>query len=257
MLFNRKLRTALTLLKPDLHKRIKDRQIQIEGKVRKPVRELEEGDSVFAKNFGSGQKWLRGVVQERVGYTNYRIKVASGEILRRHIDQVILDNQDIGEGELECRENSARDEVREEQVPSVERAVSEPIPLPEEDPILEEEVEREGSQEGTDSRDVQEEFSSRPRTETTRRDRPQREKHAPSWMTDYVVKHLSKGDGMLCSLPPELSCLHCYGSGRDMNSSIDAQQPITSDQSDQPIRAHQNRTSGRRDEPRGNHSTGK
>ena len=47
----------------------------MEGRVRKLVRELKEGEPVIVRNFGAGEKWLKGTVEKRVGFTNYRIKV--------------------------------------------------------------------------------------------------------------------------------------------------------------------------------------
>ena len=52
------------------------------------LREYKSGDSVMAKNYGSGPKWESAVVMERKGPLSYTVQLNSGVIWRRHIDQL-------------------------------------------------------------------------------------------------------------------------------------------------------------------------
>ncbi|CAN8001093.1 unnamed protein product, partial [Ixodes hexagonus] len=45
------------------------------------------GDSVWARNFGEGEKWLPGTVKETTGSRMITIKTSAGE-LKRHMDQI-------------------------------------------------------------------------------------------------------------------------------------------------------------------------
>ena len=86
------------------------------------------------------------------------------------------------------------------QVSQEENVEVEPVPLSAEDkPRAEEEVEEgEMDQYCPDSEVVQEDSACDSQEGRTLRDRPSRGKRAPVSMSDYVVKHLSKGRDMLC-----------------------------------------------------------
>ena len=57
-------------------------------------RKFNAGDSVLARNFGRGGKWVRGVVTEVLGSRHYIVKVA-GNLWKRHIDQLLRRPADV------------------------------------------------------------------------------------------------------------------------------------------------------------------
>ena len=90
LLFKRQLRTALHRLRPDLTMSVKGKQNQMEGSkpIKSHTRVFEEGDSVFVRNFGMGEKWIAGRIHKRIGAVNYEILVGN-RILHRHVDQLL------------------------------------------------------------------------------------------------------------------------------------------------------------------------
>jgi hypothetical protein len=59
------------------------------------VREFEEEDTVWVKNFGEGKKWVAGTILKRKGKVNYQV-VCNDKVLHRHIDQLIARVPDLG-----------------------------------------------------------------------------------------------------------------------------------------------------------------
>ena len=59
------------------------------GEVKK-VRSFEKGDSVWIKNFGTGKKWLPGIILKKLGNVNYEVVLEEFEdsIMHRHVDQL-------------------------------------------------------------------------------------------------------------------------------------------------------------------------
>ena len=57
-------------------------------------RKFNTDDSVPARNFGRGGKWVRGVVTEVLGSRHYIVKVA-GNLWKQHIDQLLRRLADI------------------------------------------------------------------------------------------------------------------------------------------------------------------
>ena len=91
LLMGRKLRSALTLLKPDLGARVQKQQQAMEASSgsRRDVRVFEIGDLVWVRNFGVGEKWLAGMVQKKSGAVDYRVRLEAGQVVHRHIDQLL------------------------------------------------------------------------------------------------------------------------------------------------------------------------
>lgn len=90
ILQNRKLRTRLDLMKPDLSSRIKqaqNKQILSKGGAE---RSINIGERVYLQNYERGlpSKWIQGEVVERLGETNYTIQSADDKRVHRHIDQL-------------------------------------------------------------------------------------------------------------------------------------------------------------------------
>ena len=46
-------------------------------------------DEVFVKNFGRGEKWVLGTIQEVRGSVDYVVRLCDDRMVHRHIDQVV------------------------------------------------------------------------------------------------------------------------------------------------------------------------
>ena len=93
MVFKHKPRPRLNLLKPDVSSSLRkaaDKMISTRpgGK----ARGFEVGDRVIARSFSGGEKWVAGTVAEKTGPVSYKVKINGGQ-LRRHVDQMKLDNR--------------------------------------------------------------------------------------------------------------------------------------------------------------------
>ncbi|XP_029115138.1 uncharacterized protein K02A2.6-like [Scleropages formosus] len=88
MLFlGRPLRSRLDLLRPNVKRVVQDnqlRQVQRDG----PVRELEIGESVLARDYRGDHKWMPAKVKERTGPLSYTVEIGPDTTWRRHIDQL-------------------------------------------------------------------------------------------------------------------------------------------------------------------------
>ena len=77
------------LVKPDLQRKVMNRQIDQAGKKgHSPTRQLSIGQTVMACNYSGKDKWLPGIVRAQTGPLSYVIKVGPNRIWRRHIDQL-------------------------------------------------------------------------------------------------------------------------------------------------------------------------
>ena len=90
LLLGRRPRSRLDLLKPHTAERVERKQLeqkeQHDSKSRE--RELNIGDTVFVKNYHSGDKWLPGVIQKKTGPVSFVVKLTDGRVRRCHQDQV-------------------------------------------------------------------------------------------------------------------------------------------------------------------------
>lgn len=50
----------------------------------KPSRWFKVGETVYVRNFGKGKKWIPGEVAEAEGARLYKVKLETGELVRRH-----------------------------------------------------------------------------------------------------------------------------------------------------------------------------
>ena len=83
LFLGRPLRTRLELVKPDLPKKVMNRQIDQAKTKKKPIRQFSVGQTLFG---------LPGTVQAKTGPLSYEIKVGPNQIWRRHIDQLLKSN---------------------------------------------------------------------------------------------------------------------------------------------------------------------
>ncbi|KAG7297849.1 hypothetical protein JYU34_018592 [Plutella xylostella] len=87
ILQGRDLRTTLDRLKPE--REVGVRQRQQERAAGGVTRSFSVGEEVWARNYGKGNKWLGGLVEQRTGRTDYVIKLLlNGNYIHRHIDQL-------------------------------------------------------------------------------------------------------------------------------------------------------------------------
>lgn len=88
-LMNRKLRTKLDFVKPEVRERVENRQKKFKhyhGSHAKG-RTFREGDAVIVKCFPSGQ-WKCGEITHKTGPVSYRVELPDGGIARRHVDHI-------------------------------------------------------------------------------------------------------------------------------------------------------------------------
>lgn len=91
MLMGHTIRTHLDQIKPDVAARVQsaqDAQKRNHDKNAKTLRSFAEGDAVFIRNFGDGEKWLPGTVEFCQGPVTYKVKLQDGKIVCCHITQI-------------------------------------------------------------------------------------------------------------------------------------------------------------------------
>ena len=143
LLMKRKLRTRLDVMRPDPGRDRRPARIEDVAK----LRQFQPGEDVLAVNFSKqGGRWIGGCVVRRLGSTNYEIRLPGGEIIHRHIDQLVAASGPVAEV---CRPGEVLeglDEIpmKEGVVPSPE-AVETPVPaqpvtMPEEPAMVPEPV---------------------------------------------------------------------------------------------------------------------
>ena len=91
LMFGRKLRTHLDMLHPDERSKVEEQQEKQKAwHDQKAVsREFDVGDTVYARNYATGSRWLTGVIHTRTGPVSYTVKLTDdSRIWRRHVDQI-------------------------------------------------------------------------------------------------------------------------------------------------------------------------
>lgn len=83
MLYSRKLRTRLDLLKPVVNKHSTQYA---------PI-SFTEGKRVSARNYIRKEKWLFGRISERIGILHYKVCLDDGRTWKRHVNQLRLINE--------------------------------------------------------------------------------------------------------------------------------------------------------------------
>ena len=90
LLMGRTLKSRFDLLKPNIAARVDQKQSQQKHAhdVHAVHRRFHEGDTVYARDFRQGRKWLTGTVVKYSGPVSYKIKTENGQIIRRHQDHL-------------------------------------------------------------------------------------------------------------------------------------------------------------------------
>ncbi|XP_058879113.1 uncharacterized protein K02A2.6-like [Acipenser ruthenus] len=88
LLMNRKLKTALDRLHPDLYT---DMQHKQDGAARQSLgclRSFHPQDDVHMRNYSAGPKWIPATIGGVTGPVSYKAQTRDGQIHRRHVDQL-------------------------------------------------------------------------------------------------------------------------------------------------------------------------
>lgn len=90
LLMGRHLRTKWDLLKPDVRRniRLSQRRQQRNHDCRVPLRQFYPGQSVMAKNMGTGASWIPGVIAQQLGPLTYLVDLRDGQLWKRHVDHL-------------------------------------------------------------------------------------------------------------------------------------------------------------------------
>ena len=90
LLLNRKLRTKLDLLHPDLSSKVAEKQWKQQEKgSNRSERKFEPGDQCLVRNYRSGDKWIAGKVHRCLGPRNFEVELQNGLMVKRHLDQIV------------------------------------------------------------------------------------------------------------------------------------------------------------------------
>ena len=92
LMFGRRVRTHLDLVKPDLTSRVqlKQQQLKLEYDMQTKERSFEVGDKAFVQNFPPkrGTPWDPGQITVVHGPLSYFIELQNGRCVRRHVDHI-------------------------------------------------------------------------------------------------------------------------------------------------------------------------
>lgn len=175
LLLNRRLRTRLDLIRPELRHRVEAQQrAQKEHHDNtKKERLFAEGNSVLVKNFSPGPKWKKAHIESRTGPLLYTVKCEDGVVTCRHVDY-LLKRYDVPTGV-----------IVDDDLPDVAMQ-AEPIQVPyaaeeQQGRLATEEVVKEETNTGLPAE--------HPTSPPMLLRRSQRTKRSPKYLKDYVTEH--------------------------------------------------------------------
>ena len=89
LLIGRNIRTRLDVLKPNIKKRLEEKQQDQQLRSsHSPTRKLDVGQTVVARDYRGVNRWVPGVITSHSGPFSYEDRVAPNTVWRRHIDQL-------------------------------------------------------------------------------------------------------------------------------------------------------------------------
>ena len=91
LLLNRRLRSRLDLLHPQVDERVERQQEKQKEShdSNNATRKFDVGENVYVKNLPAGKpKWIPGIVKKVTGPLSYVVKLQDGKEVRRHVDHV-------------------------------------------------------------------------------------------------------------------------------------------------------------------------
>ena len=101
LLMNRKLRTKLDLLHPDLSSKVAEKQWKQQEKHSTHAdRKFEPGDKCYVRNYRPGDKWIAGKIVKCLGPRNFEVELLNGAMVKRHLDQIRTRAADISDSPL-------------------------------------------------------------------------------------------------------------------------------------------------------------
>ncbi len=87
LMMKRKLRMTLDLVRPTVEKQKKRQEDNFNRGKR--AKNYEEGSDVWTKNTSQfGERWLKGVIEEKLGSVVVKVRAEDGRLLRRHKNQI-------------------------------------------------------------------------------------------------------------------------------------------------------------------------
>nr|XP_023659478.1 uncharacterized protein K02A2.6-like [Paramormyrops kingsleyae] len=90
LMLSRRLRSVLDLILPDVKAKVQEKQLKQKRihDTNKRLRTFTPGDEVYIRNYSYGPKWVPAVIQDASGPVSYTVIIGSGQIMKRHVDQV-------------------------------------------------------------------------------------------------------------------------------------------------------------------------
>jgi hypothetical protein len=91
LLFKRKVRTRLDLVRPEVRQRVEKAQSRqkLYHDQHAKERSFDVGDHVYGRNYlGGGRKWIHGEIESRTGPLSYTVRQQDGKLVRRHVDSI-------------------------------------------------------------------------------------------------------------------------------------------------------------------------
>ena len=84
------LRTRLDLLKPDVGRTVRNQQSRQKAQhdLHSRGRHFTPGQAVLVRNRRDGPRWIRGSIIKIQGPVSYIVRVSTGDVWRRHIDDI-------------------------------------------------------------------------------------------------------------------------------------------------------------------------
>ena len=90
LFLGRRIRTRLDLVKPNLERRVCEKQAnqkqQHDQHVR--LREFTIGQQVMVRNMGPGPSWVPGEIKQQLSPLTFLVSVADGQTWKRHVDHL-------------------------------------------------------------------------------------------------------------------------------------------------------------------------
>ena len=96
LLLNRKPKSHLDLLYPNLNTRVNQKQAvqKSHHDVHSKNRVFQVDDQVYVRNYSSGQPWIPGVIREQIGLVSFIIRLQDDREVHRHKDQIRIRHGD-------------------------------------------------------------------------------------------------------------------------------------------------------------------
>ena len=84
----RRPHSRFDLLHTDIYRKVWDKQDKVVQQNSRTVRKFSIRDTLYARNYSGTQKWIPVTVVKITGPVSYQVKTKSGNIVKRHVDQL-------------------------------------------------------------------------------------------------------------------------------------------------------------------------